>query len=314
LWTNRGGQLLVVSLFALATVASSIAARPLRVTEKPLGDHYLLLVNTAIASMMTPDKIAQFDKSAYDGLAVAFLHAYDTSPVPSAADMDRQIAGWQKVTRKDIWPWVYINRMLAIDPADKDPYSKDPYFRRFAGADLDDKAGAQQDFLENWSNAVRAARDTHAPGIVCDLEFYNYQKAYEIPELAVRIEKSPEQTIQLLRQVGKRMADAMAAQYPDATLWFLFTGLTHPDYKVVGKQSYYPSPGISGKNRRPAGAHGRGAAAVRTNSRTRWNHDPLERFVGKKGLGNAVSVRVGVGSHRRGSGAVLGASVELLSL
>jgi hypothetical protein len=242
LWTNRGGQLLVVSLFALATVASSIAARPLRVTEKPLGDHYLLLVNTAIASMMTPDKIAQFDKSAYDGLAVAFLHAYDTSPVPSAADMDRQIAGWQKVTRKDIWPWVYINRMLAIDPADKDPYSKDPYFRRFAGADLDDKAGAQQDFLENWSNAVRAARDSHAPGIVCDLEFYNYQKAYEIPELAVRIEKSPEQTIQLLRQVGKRMADAMAAQYPDATLWFLFTGLTHPDYKVVGKQSYYPSP------------------------------------------------------------------------
>ena len=38
------------------------------------------------------------------------------------------------------------------------------------------------------------------------------------------------------------MADTAAAQYPDAVLWFLFTGLTHPDYKVVGGESYYPAP------------------------------------------------------------------------
>lgn len=220
----------------------SNVARPPRSEEKPLGDHYLLLVNTAIASMMTLGKIAQFDKSPYDGLAVAFLHAYDTSSVPTIAAMDAQIAGWKKVTSKDIWPWVYINRMLAIDPAEKNPYSRDPYFRRFSGADLDDKASARKDFLENWTNALRAARDSRAPGIVCDLEFYNYQKAYEIPELAARVEKTPEQTIQLLRELGARMAHAAAAEYPDATLWFLFTGLTHPDYKVVGNRSYYPSP------------------------------------------------------------------------
>lgn len=192
--------------------------------------------------MMTPEKISEFDKSPYDGLAVAFLHAYDTSPVPSVPEMDKQIAAWKKLTSKDIWPWVYVNRMLAIDPTDKNPYSKDPYFRRFSAADLDGKAGAQKDFLENWANAVRAARDSQAPGIVCDLEFYNYQKAYEIPELAAGIAKTPDQTIQLLRQLGASMADAAAAQYPNATLWFLFTGLTHPDYKVVGNQSYFPSP------------------------------------------------------------------------
>jgi hypothetical protein len=236
------GRLRTVAFFALSIVAGSTFAHPARSAENRLGSHYLLLVNTAVASMMTPDKIGQFDKSPYDGLAVAFLHAYDTSAVPTIADMDARIAGWKKITSKDIWPWVYINRMLAIDPAEKNPYSKDPYFRRFSAADLDDKASAQKDFLENWTNALRAARDSRVPGIVCDLEFYNYQKAYEIPELAARIEKTPEQTMKLLRELGAHMADAAAAQYPDATLWFLFTGLTHPDYKVVRDQSYYPSP------------------------------------------------------------------------
>src|SRR5580698_6936742 len=48
-----------------------------------MPDHYLMLVNTAVASYMTEDKLRQFDKSPYDGIAVAFLHAYDTSPPPS---------------------------------------------------------------------------------------------------------------------------------------------------------------------------------------------------------------------------------------
>jgi hypothetical protein len=243
LWVDwMGWRLSIVGFFAIAALAGNTGGRPIQSAKAPLGDRYLLLVNTAVASMMTPDKIAQFDKSSYDGLAIAFLHAYDTSPVPSPEDMDAKIAGWKKNTTKNIWPWVYINRMLAIDPADKNPYSKDPYFRRFSGADLDGHAGARSDFLQNWSNALRAARDSSAPGIVCDLEFYNYQRAYEIPELAAQIGQTPEQTVELLRQLGARMADSAAAQYPDATLWFLFTGLTHPDYKIVGQKSYYPSP------------------------------------------------------------------------
>jgi hypothetical protein len=237
-----GWRFPVVAFFAIAALGWNSDGRLIQSARAPLGDRYLLLVNTAVASMMTPDKIAQFDKSPYDGLAIAFLHAYDTSPVPSPEEMDAKIAGWKKNTSKDIWPWVYINRMLAIDSADKNPYSQDPYFRRFSGADLEGRAGARNDFLQNWSNAVRAARDSRAPGIVCDLEFYNYQKAYEIPELAGQIAKTPEQTVALLRELGARMADAAATQYPDATLWFLFTGLTHPDYKIVGANSYYPSP------------------------------------------------------------------------
>src|SRR5215469_11793012 len=78
---------------------------------KELGDHYLMLVNTAVASLMSEDKFRQFDKSPYDGLAVAFLHAYDTSAPPSTTAIDQQIASWKKITSKDIWPWVYVNRI-----------------------------------------------------------------------------------------------------------------------------------------------------------------------------------------------------------
>jgi hypothetical protein len=35
------------------------------------------------------------------------------------------------------------------------------------------------------------------------------------------------------------MADAAAAEYPGATLWFLFTGFTRPDYRVVEGQPTY---------------------------------------------------------------------------
>ena len=52
-------------------------------TTDRLGDHYLMLVNTAMANQMDAPKMAQFDRSPYDGLAVSFADAYDTSPVLS---------------------------------------------------------------------------------------------------------------------------------------------------------------------------------------------------------------------------------------
>ena len=241
-WRKCSQALLVLPLLTIVALAGQGRATSSQSVNAALGSRYLLLVNTAVASMMTPEKMQQFGKSPYDGLAVAFLHAYDTSAIPSPAVMTAKILEWKKITGKDIWPWVYVNRMVAIDPADTNPYSKDPYFYRFAGADLEDKAGAQTEFIQNWTNALRAAADSRVPGIVCDLEFYNYQKAYEIPELASRIRKSPNETTGLLRQLGARMADAATAQYPDAVLWFLFTGLTHSDYQAVGGESYYPAP------------------------------------------------------------------------
>ncbi len=77
------------------------------------------------------------------------------------------------------------------------------------------------------------------PVSVCDLEFYNNYKAYDPAELARMMGKSAQEVLKLLRQFGARMADAAAEEYPHATLWFLFTGFTRPEYKVIDGQAYY---------------------------------------------------------------------------
>ncbi len=204
-----------------------------------LGDHYLMLVNSANANQMDASKMAQFDRSPYDGLAVSFSSAYDTSPPPSVAQMEPQIAAWKKSTAKDIWPWVYLNRMIGANKAQGDLYDKFPYFQRFQGLDLDGKAGAQNDFLENWQNALRLAKETGVPGIVFDLEFYNNYKAYDLSELA-RMTSMPQQDVlDALRQLGARLADISSAEYSGASIWILFTGFTRPEYRIIEGRPYY---------------------------------------------------------------------------
>jgi hypothetical protein len=214
-----------------ATASSLISDR--------MEDHYLMLVNSANANQMDAAKMAQFDRSPYDGLAVSFSSAYDTSPPPSVAQMESQIAEWKKSTAKDIWPWVYLNRMIAVNKAEGDLSSKSLYFQQFQGLDLDGKAGAQNDFLENWRNALRLAKKTGVPGIVCDLEFYNNYKAYDLSELA-RMTSMPQQdALNALRQLGARLADISSAEYSGASIWILFTGFTRPDYRVLEGRPYY---------------------------------------------------------------------------
>jgi hypothetical protein len=107
---------------------------------------------------------------------------------------------------------------------------------------LDDKNGALSDFLEIWQNSLAAARDSDVPGIVLDLEFYNYYKEYDIGELASQTGKKPPEVAEDLKHIGARMADSAAETYPQAVLWMLFTGLTHAGYKTLDGVSYYPSP------------------------------------------------------------------------
>ena len=218
---------------------SVVALKP---QPKMLGDHYLMLVNTALASAMNQEKIAQFNQSPYNGLAVTFSFNYDDSQPPSPEAIDRKISDWKKVTQKDIWPWVFLNRIVGVDDTQNNPYTTGPYFHRIRGADLDDKVRAQTDFLQIWGNALRAAKDTRTPGIVCDLEFYNYCKEYDPTELAREMGKTPQEVVNLLQRLGARMADVAAVQYPDATIWLLFTGLAHPGYKTPDNQHYYLSP------------------------------------------------------------------------
>jgi hypothetical protein len=206
---------------------------------RDLGDHYLMLVNTARASQLDSLKLAQFDRSPYDGLAVSFEDAYGTSPVLPPVLMQLQITNWKRATSKTIWPWVYLNRMIGANIEEGNPLTTVPYFERFQGLDLDGRAGAQGDFLQIWRNDLQLAKATGVPGIVCDLEFYNNYKAYDLDELARMTSETQDQALGQLRQLGAKMAEIAAREYPGATLWFLFTGFTRPDYKVIGVKPYY---------------------------------------------------------------------------
>ena len=234
--TLCGAGLLVYA----AALAHSQTGRPKNIQfPDALGDHYLMLVNTARSTQMDSLKLAQFDRSPYDAVAVSFEDAYGAAPVLPPALMQPQIANWKRATSKAIWPWVYLNRMIGANAEEGNPLTKVPYFERFQGLDLDGAAGAQGDFLQIWSNALRLARATGVPGIVCDLEFYNNYKAYDIAELARMRSETQDQVLSQLRQLGAKMAQLGAREYPGATLWFLFTGFTRPDYRVIDGKSHY---------------------------------------------------------------------------
>ena len=208
----------------------------------PLGTHYLLLVNTAIARQLKPQDIAEFDKSPYDGLAIAFHYNYDTAPVFSTDSMSAQLREWKKLTKKDLWPWVYLNRMLGAGEAATNERVNVPYFHKIRGIDLEDKAGARSDFFHIWKRSLEIAKEVGSPGIVFDPEFYNDHKSYDPAEMSRETGKTLEQLVPLLEKLGADMADSAAEQYPNATLWFFFTGFTHKDFKIIDGKSYYPTP------------------------------------------------------------------------
>jgi len=229
-------------ILCVLLTANGALAREQQASAAPLGAHYLLLVNTAIARQLKPQDFSAFDASPYDGLAIAFHYNYDTAPVFSSKSMSAQLGEWKRLTGKDLWPWVYINRMLGAAEAASNERVDVPYFHKIRGIDLDDEAGARSDFLQIWKSALRTARENKSPGIVFDPEFYNDHKAYDPAEMARETGKSPEQLIAQLQELGAEMADAAAEQYKGAVLWFCFTGFTHKDFKTIGGKSYYPTP------------------------------------------------------------------------
>jgi len=198
-----------------------------------------MLVNTAQASRLDSAKLAQFDRSPYDALAVSFEDAYDASAVLPLKPVQAQLTDWKRATSKTIWPWVYLNRMVGANMEEGNALAKVPYFERFQGVDLDDKAGAQSDFLRIWANALQLAKTSGGPGVVCDPEFYNNYRAANVAELARMTSKTRDEALSALRHLGAKMGDIAAREYPGATLWFLFTGFTRPDYRVIEGMPYY---------------------------------------------------------------------------
>jgi hypothetical protein len=189
---------------------------------------YLLLVTFATVPMKNfdVDKSKVLGMSPYHGIAVRLMYQYDTRLI-SPSDFTSHLASMKTQTDKHIWPWIFFNRFVGYDKESR-ASSKDsdhPYFRRIKTIDLQNKAGALEDFYSIWETSLILAKRFGSPGIVVDPEAYNNKNAHNFAYLVNRTGKTREEIQNLMRSIGSRLADIVNETYPEAVIWSLFTGL-----------------------------------------------------------------------------------------
>jgi hypothetical protein len=227
---------ITAALLGLASLVSGIGRRV--ETGQALGSverRYLLLVT--FYGSESPDRLARFDGTPYDGVAVRLVDADNTGTPPSFRQIQAMFAKLRQQTSKDLWPWVSINRMIGTEGSN--PQADKPEFRRFKGLDLDGSSGTQREFLHLWRTALREARTTRVPGVVLDMEFYNDYAAYSIVNVARERRLSVDEVERQLHHFGDRMARIAGEEYSDAEIWTLNAGFSSPNdsRSVTGNQS-----------------------------------------------------------------------------
>lgn len=189
---------------------------------------YLLLVSfySGTINDFGSDKIGAINNSPYNGVAVSLVRDGDVKDYKEA-DFEQAVARIRRDCRKQVWPWVYLDRMIGYTKANAkgpapDTLAAAPAIR---GMDLDDKAGAENAFYENVRLALGVAKKLGSPGIMIDLEAYHDYQDYHLDYLASQRDESKTEVVRELKATGANLADIAAQEYPTATIWFTFTGL-----------------------------------------------------------------------------------------
>ncbi len=222
---NRRFRLIltIVGLVVLGLV-SDIQARP-----------YLLLVPSTYENIfpkLDAKKVGLINESPYHGIAVRVISEFDDNPL-NFETLKSQAVAIRKSATKAVWPWIFINRIIGRDEPEGNANGnniwqviKDKnYFRQIKGLELDDRSIALTGFYDLFRSSLQLAKLLSAPGIVFDLEPYNCSGAYQVAYLAKKYGLPPEEIIQRLQSLGKRLTAIAAEEYPDAVIWFLFTYL-----------------------------------------------------------------------------------------
>lgn len=201
---------------------------------------YLLLVSFYTGTLADFDdrKVQVINSSPYQGVAVSLVGAYDIAP-PSPERWSAASSRLQQTARKHIWPWIYFNRFIGYEEGGRahSPLAAVHYFQRIRGFDLDNATGALADFYAIWRQALRLAKEWGAPGILVDAEPYNNYQTSKVAYLAQKTGRSETEVIRRLRAIGAELAALVHQEYPEAVLWFLFTGLiTPPPGVAVGEE------------------------------------------------------------------------------
>jgi hypothetical protein len=192
---------------------------------------YLLLVSfySGQIGKFEAEKMHSINKSPYHGVAVEIADAYDFGKY-AEKDFNRAVVLLKNESKKHIWPWVFFNRVIGYEEGERahSPLAKADYFRRIDGMDLYNQTGALGDLYNLWRISLRIAKTLGSPGIVVDPEAYNNYRSYQLGHLAAQLEKPRGEIRERLRTVGRELADIVEKEYPEAILWFLFTGLGSP--------------------------------------------------------------------------------------
>jgi hypothetical protein len=208
---------------------------------------YLLLVTFSTPGLrdLQAPQLEAIAESPYHGVASPLLSAYDVDPVPEPAAFSAvdDFVG-QHLPGKQVWPWVFLNRLIGQAPgteghahAGAPPHE---YFTSIKGMDLWDETGALSDWMAIWRLALQLSDDLEAPGIVVDLEAYNDYRAYDPVYLAERSGRPVEEVIARLKEIGVQMAEVIAEEREHCLVWTLFSGLDRPRYGPEN-ETYYRS-------------------------------------------------------------------------
>ncbi len=192
---------------------------------------YLLLVTfyTGQLGDFGMDKMNAIESSPYNGVAVPLIGAYDTGK-HTARDFAPSVKRLKAGAHKDVWPWVFFNRFIGYkkDGRTISPKADNNYFRSIKGMDIYNEAGALGDFYGIWRIALRTAKELGSPGIVVDPEAYNNYETYRVSYISDETGIPEKEVKKRLAEIGMELARIADETYPDATLWFLFTGLGDP--------------------------------------------------------------------------------------
>ena len=212
---------------------------------------YLLLVSFSSGSFynLTTDKINYINASPFYGVALPSVGIYEVIK-PTEKDFATSVRLIQDHSKKQIWPWVFFNRFYGHKEGGEgvthSPLANKEYFNTIKGMDLWNETGALDDFFNIWKMSLKMAKELGSPGIFVDAEAYNNYKLYDLSYLTSLIGKSELEVKQRLKEVGAILVDMVNTEYPQAILWFTFTGICslQKAQEASGKKSGVETVGL----------------------------------------------------------------------
>jgi hypothetical protein len=213
----------VLTILACSPIGVALQA-PQNLASPPQAVHTPYLMLVTFYDLTGAGRLSALDDSPFDGIAVPIVSAYDSGPQPSFEQIQTAFVSLERQTRKQVWPWVFINRMVGI----KDAHGKADVTdsNRISALDLDNRVGAQGAFLNLWQAALRQAKSADVPGVVLDMELYSNPNAYSISFIASQRSLSVSEVKQRLNEIGEQMAQIASKEFPDAIVWTLISGLS----------------------------------------------------------------------------------------